>query len=69
MLQAKDKAKDLILKSGQQQEDWVIDKAYIFLPKKITAFINRERMRKIIHYLYLKAKDLLDDGKLNNSIK
>ena len=69
MLQAKSKAKDLILKSGKQQEDWVVNKAYLFLPKKLTIFINQERMRRIIHFLYVKAKDKIDDGEINNSIE
>jgi uncharacterized protein (UPF0333 family) len=69
MLQAKSMAKDLILKSGTKQEEWVIRKAYLFLPKKITIFINQERMRRIVHYLYNKAKDLADDGEMNNSIE
>ena len=68
MLQAKGKAKDLVLKSGTKQEDWVVEKAYKFLPKKITIFLNEQRMRKIVHYLYTKAKDKLDDGIINNSI-
>jgi len=68
MLQAKDRAKDFILSGGQAQEDWVIKKSYLLLPKKITIFINENRMRKIVHYLYVKAKDLVDDGKLNGSI-
>jgi len=69
MLQAKDKAKDFILNGGQKQENWVVDKAFQFLPKKITIFINRERMRNIIHYLYVKAKDKLDDNEINDSIE
>jgi len=68
MLQAKILAKDLVLKSGEKQETWVVNHAYQLLPKKITIFINETRMRKIVHYLYVKAKDLVDDGKLNNSI-
>ena len=68
MLQAKSMAKDLVLKSGSQQEAWVINKCYIYMPPVITKFISKERMKIIIHYLYVKAKDYLDDGKLNNSI-
>lgn len=68
MLQAKSLAKDAILKSGDQQAEWVVKKAYQFLPKPWTAFISEERMRKIVYYLYHKAKDYLDDGNLNNSI-
>jgi len=69
MLQAKSLAKDAILKSGSQQEEWVIKKAYQFLPKKITMFINEQRMRSIVHYLYVKAKDYVDDGEINNSVE
>ena len=69
MLQAKSLAKDKILKSGKQQEEWVVKKLYQFLPKKFTAFISESTMKKIVHYLYHQAKDYLDDGKINNSIE
>lgn len=69
MLQAKSLAKDAVLKSGQQQEEWVVKKAFQFLPSSLTLFISEEVMRKLIHYLYSKAKDYLDDGQLNNSIE
>lgn len=69
MLQAKSLAKDAVLKSGKQQEEWVCKKAYQFLPKSVTAFISEENMSKLIHYLYVNAKDYLDDGELNNSIQ
>lgn len=68
MLQAKSLAKDLVLKSGQAQEDWVVIQAYKYLPKWITVFITTVIMHKIVHYLYFKAKDYLDDGKINNSV-
>ncbi|CAM2938986.1 hypothetical protein HAHI6034_05830 [Hathewaya histolytica] len=69
MLQAKSLAKDKILKSGKQQEEWVVKKMYQFLPKALTVFISDEVMKKIVHFLYVKGKDYLDDGKLNNSIE
>ena len=69
ILKAKSMAKDWVLKSGEKQEDWVVVNAYKFLPKKITVFINHERMRMLVHYLYYKAKDLVDDGEINNSIE
>lgn len=68
MLQAKRLAKDTVLKSGNEQVDWIVNKAYQFLPKTWTVFISKERMRKIVYYLYHKAKDYLDDGEVNNSI-
>ena len=69
MLQAKSLAKDAILKSGHQQEEWVIKKAYQYLPRKLTIFLSEQRMRKIVHYLYVRAKDYVDDGEINNSIE
>lgn len=69
MLQAKSLAMDAILKSGNQQAEWVVKKAYQFLPRSWTIFISEERMRKIVFYLYHKAKDYLDDGQINNSIE
>lgn len=68
MLQAKRLAKDAVLKSGDEQVEWVIKKAYQFLPKSITVFISEDMMRKIVKYLYDKAKDYIDDGQFNNSI-
>jgi hypothetical protein len=69
MLQAKRLAKDEVLKSGSQQEEWVIKKAYQYLPRKLTIFLNEQRMRKIVHYLYVRAKDCVGDGEINNSIE
>lgn len=68
MLQAKRYAKDAVLNSGDEQVEWIIRKAYQFLPKYITAFISEKNMRRIIAHLYYKLKDYLDDGKINNSI-
>lgn len=67
--EAKEDAKDLVLNSSQSQEDWVVVQAYKFLPKWITFFISEPVMHKIVHFLYEKAKDYLDDGQINNSIK
>lgn len=68
MLTAKSLAKDAVLSSGKEQEDWVLIKAYQYLPKWITMFIPEDVMRRLIRYLYHMAKDYLDDGKINNSI-
>jgi len=68
MLQAKSKAKDAVLKSGKEQEEWVVQNAYVYLPKWITFAIPQEVMRKIISWLYHMAKEYLDDGKLNKSV-
>lgn len=69
ILNAKSLAKDYILKSGKQQEDWVVKKMYQYLPKTLVKFISEENMRRAVHYLYHKAKDYIDDGKINNSVE
>ncbi|MBF4693624.1 hypothetical protein [Fusibacter ferrireducens] len=68
MLKAKSMAKDLVLNSGEAQEEWVLEKAYLYLPIRIRILIPKEVMRKIIKYLYHVAKDYLDDGKVNSSV-
>lgn len=67
MLQAKRLAKDAILNSGKEQEDWVVEKAMYLLPTSWKIFIDEERTRKMVQWLFEKGKDILDDGKLNNS--
>ncbi len=66
MLQAKRLAKDTILLSGKEQEDWVVERAMYLLPTSWKIFIDEKRTRQIVQWLFAKGKDLLDDGKLNN---
>lgn len=68
MLNAKSLAKDAVLQSGEAQEEWVLEMAYKYLPLWIRTLISKEVMRKIIKFMYHKAKDYLDDGKVNSSI-
>jgi hypothetical protein len=67
MFQAKRMAKDAILKSGQEQEEWVVKKALQFLPASFKLFVSEDTVRKIIIWLFNKGKDYLDDGLLNGS--
>lgn len=69
MLQAKRYAKDAILKSGREQEDWVVKRAMIFLPVSIRIFLSEEVLRVIIHDLFTALKDYIDDGEFNSSIR
>lgn len=69
MLMAKKKAKEMILNSGQEQEDWVVMKIYPCLPSVVKVVLSEEAFRKLIRYLYGKAKDYLDDGVMNGSNK
>ncbi|MDP4267034.1 MAG: hypothetical protein Q8880_06335 [Bacteroidota bacterium] len=68
MLQAKRLAKDGILKSGDEQVDWIVNEAYQKLPASWIKTIGKDNLRTYIAWLYKKGMDKLDDGKLNNSI-
>ena len=61
MLQAKRLAIELVLISGKEQEKWVLEKAYEYLPKWISFMVPRETMRSLIAYLYSTAKDYLNE--------
>ncbi|MCF8017858.1 MAG: hypothetical protein K9L62_00535 [Vallitaleaceae bacterium] len=67
MLQAKDKAKDGILKSGQEQEEWVVRMALQMLPETWKKFMSEEKLRFLIKKLYNSAMDMLDNGKIDKS--
>lgn len=64
MVQAKRMAADEILSSGPAQEEWVTD-----MLQAIPYLIMIPRSAKLytVRYLYRIAKDLVDDGALNNS--
>ncbi len=64
MLQAKRLAGDLVLNSGREQEEWVLEKAYLYLPKGLSFMIPREIMRSLIAYLYSSAKEYLEEMEL-----
>lgn len=68
MLRAKSLAKDAVLNSGKEQEDWVVANVYPCLPLPVKAIMSKELFRRFVSWLYAKGKDLLDDGKLNSSI-
>jgi hypothetical protein len=69
MLQAKKLAKDGALANGAEQEVWVVNGLYIVLQKLKIPFVTKERLQPIVHKLYIKAIDLLDNGKVDNSIQ
>ena len=67
IVRAKSLAKDMVLTSGQEQEDWVVETVYPLLPLPIKVVISEALFRKLVKYTYDKAKDLLDDGVINNN--
>lgn len=64
MLYAKIQAKEEILKSGQAQEDKVVELLQM-VPYFIIIPVSAKRLA--VRQLYKLAKDLCDDGQLNNS--
>jgi len=62
-------AKDYILKSGQEQEEWVVNKAMIFLPVPIRVILNEDIVRRIIKWLFHNLKDYADNENLDDSYK
>lgn len=67
MLQAKTLAKDLVLTSGAEQEDWVVSTIWPLLPAAVRLIISKEAFRVIVQKLYKTARDFIDDGKINGT--
>lgn len=63
------KAEHMFNESGQgkQKLKWVVQQARGLLPKWLQFFITEEALLKIIDNWFTGVKDLLDDGKVNNS--
>lgn len=53
--------------AGKQKMKWVIQQARKLLPSWMQALISEEALAKIIQIWFDQIKDLLDDGKVNNS--
>ena len=53
--------------TGKQKFEWVIQRARSLLPKWLQIFVTEETLRKIVQKWFIGVKDLLDDGKWNNS--
>ena len=52
---------------GQQKLKWVVQQARGLLPKWLQVFVTEEAMIKIIEKWFRGVKDLLDDGKVNQT--
>lgn len=63
------KAEHLFVESGAGAEkmDWVCEKAYELLPRAVKLFTTPDMIRVILQKWFVQIKDLLDDGKKNNS--
>lgn len=54
---------------GKLKFDFVVNLVYDYLPAWMKLFVKRESLERIIQMLYDTAKDFLDDGEINSSIK
>lgn len=65
------KAEHLFVESGAGAEkmDWVCEKAYEMLPKVVKLFTTPDMIRVILQKWFVQIKDLLDDGKKNDSVE
>jgi hypothetical protein len=52
---------------GKKKMDWVIKHAKYFLPEWLRTFITDEFLYDVFQKWFDAVKDLLDDGKINNS--
>lgn len=69
MLLAKKLAKDKVLSTGAEQEEFAVKALYMLFKKLKIPFVTEEGLQKLVHKLYVKAMDYLDDGEFNNSVK
>lgn len=69
IIAAKQLAKEDVLTCGKEQEDWVVSKLMLILPVQVRLILNEDIIRYLVKSFYKNAIDLLDDGKINSSIK
>jgi hypothetical protein len=62
-------AKAYLLNAGKDKEDYVVRQLIIWLPKPVSLFVPEFVMHQIVHYLFVKAKDIIDNGALDGSYK
>lgn len=55
--------------AGQQKLKWVVGQARGLLPKWMQTLVSEEMLMKVIDTWFSGVKDLLDDGKVNGSVK
>lgn len=56
-------------KEGLQKLKYVVGRARSLLPGWLQFFVTEDTLMKIIDIWFLEVKDLLDDGKINDSVQ
>ncbi len=54
---------------GELKFDFVVNFVYDYLPAWMKLFVKKDNLKRLIQMLYDTAKDFLDDGEINSSIK
>lgn len=54
---------------GKQKMKWVVSEARKLLPEWVQRLVTEENLMEVIQAWFDGVKDLLDDGKMNNSAK
>ena len=67
IISAKRLAKEGVINTGVEQENFAVQYFYPLLPGVVKGLISEAVFRDIVKWLYSKAKDLLDDGCFNGS--
>lgn len=55
--------------AGAQKMKWVVNRARALLPKWVRNLVSEELLYDVIEVWFDGIKDLLDDGKMNKSVK
>lgn len=69
------KAYELFLKAEHNISDntckmnYVVENIYSYLPVSVKIFVSEESLKRIVQKMFDEIKDLLDDGKRNDSIR
>ena len=54
---------------GEIKMDYVVSNVYVYLPAIIRVFMTEENLKTMLQKLFDEIKDLLDDGKFNDSME
>lgn len=66
---AREEAKVGIERSGLELEDFAVRWGYSRLNPVLRIYITEKAFRSAVKYIYAKFIDVMDDGKLNGSVK
>lgn len=54
---------------GEDKMSYVVSNIHSYLPTMVKFFVSEESLKRIVQKMFDEIKDLLDDGKRNDSIR